>query len=182
MLFLCLCLRYIFKEQTPACLFSSSFILTSFGYICTIVLCYTLSTGEDSGHLLSGTWQSRRLPECQGSDPRYLIWRVFTGRCCGTHQRWQRWRHSDRNHILVWEGSCASRGHTPQHTHTKRMVLILTFLGELSRWYKSVIVQQVRGVLLQQGYKSPVFFWIDTQWSLCLERHPLRIWGQYNPY
>lgn len=150
------------------------FILTSFWYICTtvnslsVVLCYTLKTGEDSGHLLSGTWQSRRLPECQGSDPRYLIWRVFTGRCCGTHQRWQRWRHSDRNHILVWEGGCASRGHSVD--------------GELSRWYKSVTVQQVRGVSLQQGYKSLVFLWIGTQWSIWLERHPLRIWGQYNPY
>ena len=66
----------------------------------------TFSMGLDSSHLL-------RICKCQRSEPGCLIyWKVLRE----TRPQWWRWRHGERNHVAVREGSPASRWHAPKHT------------------------------------------------------------------
>lgn len=86
----------------------------------------------------------------------------LTGRCCVTHSRWQRWRHYEKNNVLVWEGNHASQGHTPKHkllythTHSKEEGLDSDLSADdirVKQCSRSWMCKRKK----QQKYKSPTF-------------------------
>lgn len=144
--------------------FAFTFIFHSFSCLQTSLCICGVSTEWDSGHLLSLGSSSGSL-SVRDQSPA-----VWFGVFC-----WEVLRDTPvvaKNGDTViettfWcERATLPAEDTHPKVHTQRGWSWFWPLRSLSRWYKSVTVQQVRGVSKQQRYKTPTFLKGDISISV----------------